>query len=150
MSKITTFYCEYLAAATNYTSRLIDDDGIIDTLTVFCSKHGVVPLFIAVGYGMIPVITHLEFNNGRITLDNVTNEQRILNEQLLARIIREPCHHNDLIVFRTGTFAKATKVMFDLDSLEFCVLSNITDINFLANDQGNIDMVHVKWDSESG
>jgi len=149
MSNITTFPCEYLVADTGYTGRLIENE-MIEGFDSFCVKHKVTPLFIYDSHRMDNV-GHLGFRNGKTYPHEATHEQMALNNQLLERISHEPqFKKRGLIVFQTGTFFRAGKVITHLRELEYCNLSDIEDIDFLSNDKGVIDMAYVSWDSESG
>lgn len=70
------------------------------------------------------------------------------NIQLITRLTRN--NFDGGIVFRVGTFAKASEVFLNMKSLNYCNMSDITDIKLMSNNVGAIDFTLVTVDAEAG
>ena len=146
MADIVTFPCEYLVVESGYTARLLERT---KELEEFCSKNGVIPLFIKDPAWENGRTTPFVINDGIIhpqaepTSDAVATCDAIV-EKLTANGLRT----GDIIVFRVGNFSNATNVLITIQGLNYCSMYNIDDVKFLRNDEGAINITYVSVDSD--
>jgi hypothetical protein len=146
MADVITFPCEYLVIDSGYTDSLAEDDKA-DDLSNFCSKHGVIPLFVKDGGVNFTFV----YQNDRIDYTaQATKESTDLTSSIIERLQRNKTIQRGMIVFRVGTFENASKVFTTISDLDYCNFGSMTEISFLKNNQDKIDLDYVAFDCESG
>ena len=152
MAGIVTFPCEYLVVSSGYTGRLTGDDKIRE-LDAFCKRKSVTPLFVfdrVHGTGSIQAFYTDEDDEFLEEAVSPSAEEHELYTSICTRLTDSGIHYYGIIVFRVETFDKAKQTFLSMLDLDYCEMRGVDDIEFLANQQGQIDLVYVSIDAESG
>jgi hypothetical protein len=121
---------KYLVVCTGYTERLLEDE-FDEKLFDFSEKYNVTPFFII----------------GPEYFDTPNAEDVQIATSIITRLNNE---WRSFVVFKVDSLATATKTSLNIKSLDYCSMYDIKDIKFLKNECGDIDIMYVKYDSESG
>jgi len=78
-------------------------------------------------------------------------QEKQLCQQLFNRITANNLSCDVILAFKVGNFEVATNVFLNIVSdLDYCYNGSMDNMKFLRGTNGNIDMVYVSFDCESG
>jgi hypothetical protein len=142
MSDIISIPLKLLVVSTSRVPELINPFYSEKSLKfeTFCMAHGASPLYLKDTFGIVQFI----IEEGCMLLDWAPSETfrsycRKINDKLSENGLQD----DNVVVFRVGDFATASKIFLNINSLDYFNKSIITDIKFLCDDRKIVDLVYV-------
>lgn len=136
---IVTFPCEYLVVEFFSIEKLCTQT---DLFAKFCKDKDITPLFIS----HKKILTPLVINDNNIQInDKPTSEESELNVSIVNQLIENKLSYSGIICFRVKNSKVASTTFLHLDELYETQHVCVDDINYLGDNNGVINLVHVTY-----